>query len=63
LRPQVLAVLRAHPEHGGLTAQQLKVHLQTDTHIGDVLAGMVRSGLLVKTRTGKAVRYRLAKVV
>jgi len=55
LRQPIMDCLQAHPE--GLTAVQLKVHLNTDKAIGDTLSGMVRHGLLEKHGTGQAVRY------
>jgi hypothetical protein len=56
MRQPIVDLLRAHPE--GLTAVQIKVHLEVDKNIGDTLAGMVRDHLLEKQGRGKAVRYR-----
>ena len=41
LRAPILALLREYPD--GLTATQLKVYLNTEKHIGDTLAGMVKA--------------------
>ena len=55
LRQPIVDLLRQHPE--GLTAVQMKVHLRTDKHIGDTLAGMVRDHVIEKQGSGKTVRY------
>jgi hypothetical protein len=55
LRQPILDLLRQHPE--GLTAVEMKVHLQTDKHVGDTLSGMVRNKVIRKQRRGKDVRY------
>lgn len=55
MRQPIIELLRTHPE--GLSAVQIKVHLDVDKHIGDTLAGMVRDHLLEKQGNGKAVRY------
>jgi len=49
-------LVRAHPD--GLTAVQIKVHLDVDNNIGDILQGMVRNHLLAKQGSGAQVRYR-----
>lgn len=56
LRQPILDLVRAHPE--GLTAVQIKVHLDVEKNVGDVLQGMVRNQLLEKQGTGVQVRYR-----
>src|SRR6266851_6038739 len=59
LRQPILNLLHAHPE--GLTAAQLRVYLDVDRNIGDVLQGMVRNQLLTKQGSGAQVRYRAAR--
>ena len=55
LRQPILELLRQHPE--GLSALELKVHLKTDKHIGDTLAGMRRSGVVKVEGEGNRRRY------
>ncbi len=59
LRQPILNLLHAHPE--GLTAAQLRVYMDVDRNIGDVLQGMVRNQLLTKQGSGAQVRYRAAR--
>ncbi len=56
LRQPIMDLVRAHPD--GLTAVQIKVHLDVDNNIGDILQGMVRNHLLAKQGSGAQVRYR-----
>ena len=55
LRQPLLELLHKHPE--GLSALELKVHLKTDKHIGDTLAGMRRSGVIKVEGEGNRRRY------
>lgn len=55
LRQPILDMLHQHPE--GLSALELKVHLKTDKHIGDTLAGMRRSGVVKVEGEGNGRRY------
>jgi hypothetical protein len=55
LRQPILDLLRQHPE--GLSALELKVHLKTDKHIGDTLAGMRRAGVVKVEGEGNRRRY------
>lgn len=52
---RILALLAQHPE--GLSALELKVHLKTDKHIGDTLAGMRRAGVVKVEGEGNRRRY------
>lgn len=54
-RQPILALLHAHPE--GLTAEQIRAYLNSTHPIGDVLAGMRRSGAVRVEGTGHAMRY------
>src|SRR5712691_1836902 len=56
LRQPILDLLRAHPD--GLTAVEIKVHLDVHKNIGDTLSGMVRNHLIEKQGSGAQVRYR-----
>jgi hypothetical protein len=58
LGQQILALLAEHPE--GLTAEQLRGHLQPAKPIGDILSGMKRLGTVQTRGQGRAVRYVLA---
>jgi hypothetical protein len=60
LRQPILDLLRAHPD--GLTAVEIKVHLDVHKNIGDTLSGMVRNHLIEKQGSGAQVRYRVAGV-
>jgi hypothetical protein len=55
LRQPILDLLRKYPE--GLSALELKVHLKTDKHIGDTLAGMRRAGVVKVEGEGNRRRY------
>jgi hypothetical protein len=55
LRQPILDLLHQHPE--GLSALELKVHLKTDKHIGDTLAGMRRAGIVKVEGEGNRRRY------
>src|SRR5262249_43119595 len=44
LRQRILTLLQAHPE--GLNAAEIRVYLQADTPIGDVLQGMRKAGVV-----------------
>ncbi len=61
LRQPIIDLLREHPE--GLTAVELKVHLEINKTIGDTLAGMVRDGLLEKEGSGNTVRYAVRETL
>jgi hypothetical protein len=52
-------MLQAHPE--GLSAEELRVYLQAERPIGDVLQGMRRTGVLRTRPDGKTLRYVLAE--
>jgi len=55
LRQRALALLQDHPE--GLSAEQLRVYLQAQRPIGDLLQGMQRAGLIQGRGRGPARRY------
>ncbi len=59
MRQPIVDLLHTHPE--GLTAVQIKVHLNVHKNIGDTLAGMVRNHLLTKQGSGAQVRYQAAR--
>jgi hypothetical protein len=58
LRQQILALLQAHPE--GLRAEEIRVYAQARRPIGDLLAGMVRGGVLMAQGRGALRRYVLS---
>jgi len=54
-RQQVMTLLAEHPE--GLTAEQLRGHLQPGRPIGDILGGMRRTGAVRTEGQGRDTRY------
>jgi hypothetical protein len=52
---RILDLLRAHPE--GLTAEQIRAALQPTTPIGDILQGMLKTGVAQLTGEGRRRRY------
>lgn len=54
-RQPILDLLHAHPT--GLTAEQIRVYLDSSQPIGDTLAGMRRSEVVEVQGTGRAMRY------
>jgi hypothetical protein len=55
LRGQVLALLQAHPE--GLRAEEIRVYLDVRRPIGDLLAGMLRGGVITAQGRGQTRRF------
>jgi hypothetical protein len=54
-RQQIMTLLAEHPE--GLTAEQLRGHLQPGRPIGDILGGMRRTGAVRTEGQGRDTRY------
>jgi len=57
LHHQILALLAAHPE--GLNAAAIRVYLAVPRPIGDILAGMVRRGVIVVQGQGHGRHFTL----
>lgn len=55
MRQRILDLLRQHIE--GLTAEQIRAHLNITQPIGDVLQGMRRQYVVRTERTGHTLRY------
>jgi hypothetical protein len=58
MRPRILTLLSEHPE--GLSSEQIRVHLNAEKPIGDVLQGMRRAGVVQLRGEGYQKRYFLA---
>jgi len=58
LGQRILSKLADHPE--GLSAEELRVHVQAERPIGDILAGMKKRGDITMLGQGRQVRYVLA---
>jgi hypothetical protein len=54
---RILDLLAQHPE--GLNAEQIRGYLSPKRSIGDILAGMRRTGAVVASREGRQLRYML----
>jgi hypothetical protein len=59
LGQRIVTLLVAHPE--GLSAEQMRGQLAPGKPIGDVLRGMERTGVVRVERSGKALRYFVAR--
>ena len=59
LGQRILALLQEHPE--GLTAEQLRGTLTPTKSIGDLLAGMRRTGVVTARKEGRGWRYFLVQ--
>ena len=59
-RKSILDLLREHPE--GLTSWQIKVFLGTTQPVSNMLARMLKAGLLVRLERGPGVRYRCTRL-
>ena len=55
MRQRILTLLGEHPE--GLSAEQIRVYLQAEKPLGDVLQGMRRQRVIHTRGRGKATRY------
>ena len=58
MRQQILALLADHPE--GLSPEQIRVYLNPEKPIGDVLQGMRRAGIVHLRGEGYQKRYFVA---
>jgi hypothetical protein len=58
MRQSIVDLLQKFPE--GLSANAMKVHLQTDKRLGDTLQGMVRQNILKRKGQGAKSTYVLA---
>jgi hypothetical protein len=58
MRGRILALLAEHPE--GLTAEQIRVYLNSSKPMGDTLQGMRRGNLVRTEGNGREMRYFLA---
>jgi hypothetical protein len=59
LRQQILDALRERAE--GLSAEELRVHIQAPRPIGDTLQGMLKGGVLTVQGQGRQRRYVVAE--
>jgi len=55
IRQRIETLLREHPE--GLSAEQIRAHINPERPIGDILSGMRRTQAVRTQRRGKEIRY------